>query len=701
MKKILLFLAVAASLCCLLALGVSAKTVNYEGQSIELVDNLGDPEWYTGNTALAIQDKESIVILKDSEGNMTAYPSYYIFKYDVTVTDGTVTSARITWADRGGVDYSHINETAGKSYESGSIYYVELPYGITNCFSNSIFGKDAESKPEPNVVEIVIPDSVTSIDAQAFRRMNSCKKVTISKNVVSISSWAFCGSPMLETVIFKEGCVVEKIENSFSSCTALTSINLKDCTNLKVLGGGAFNGCTALRRIALPDSLEEIGSQAFYKIGELTLASDYLPKNLKKIGTHFLSGCKLQNSTLYFPEGLTVLDASYHFNDGFYCENLTLVFLGEMTTVKLDNIRLDHMTKKLTVIFAQNSFDELNGDFVQGVDWDDKKGYISKHADGSQAYSVKTDGTLTLLLQNNDPNSATELGKDANGNTVCRADNVHTTIIFCGNEEVEYCHSVRNSYTYGTWHRFFTTSWSYDLDAHNEAGTHYVTHSVINEVNCGYDGLSSTKCVICRTVSEAVLPATGNHKYTNDFDCTTDDVCDVCLLTVTAALSDHNRNEATVYTNYFEAGVYTCSCKNEGCYYSVEEETMPLFVSRGVSAKTFGTDIGLIQGYWINKNAIDEYKSGAPDFNFGILAYANVGGGAVEPKPGQDKVIDVIFDSSANDFLEVKVIGIPADCVDTAVVFCVYVKEGDKFFYLDNGNTTDTVVGHKYSQLIS
>ena len=700
MRKLLLILAVASCLCCLLALGVGARTVVYEGQSIEVVDSLGDPAWYNGNTALAIQDKESVVILKDSEGKMTAYPSYYIFRYDVTVTDGAVTMARITWADKNGVDYSHINEQTGKSYESGSIYYVELPYGITNCFNNSIFGRDNDSKPEPNVVEIVIPDSVTSIDSQAFRRMNSCKRITISKNVVTLPSWAFCGSPMLETVIFRDGALLESTGNSFSGCTALTSINLEDCTSLKVLGGSAFNGCTALRRITLPDSIEEIGSQAFYKIGELTLASDYLPKNLEKIGSHFLSGCKLQNSTLYFPEGFTSLDASYHFNDGFYCESLTLVFLGKMTTVKLDNVRLDSMTKKLTVIFAQNTFDELNGDFVVGVDWDDKKGYVSKHADGSQAYSVKENGTLSLLLQNNDPNSATELGKDENGNTVCRADNAPATVIFCGNTDVEYCYSVRNGYTYGTWHRFFTTSWSYDLDGHRDAGVHYVTYRVINEVNCGYDGLSTTACVVCRAVSEAVIPATGNHKYTNDFDCTTDDVCDVCLLTVTVAQAEHSKKESFVYLNYFENGTYTCACNNESCHYTLVDEISPLFSSRGVSVKVFGQGVGIVQGYELNRKAIASYKAGTADFDFGVLAYANVGATPVSPKPGENKVIDISFDKMANDYIEIKLTSIPEAYRDVPVVFCIYVTEGERFYYLNDGITSESLIGQSYNEIL-
>ena len=195
-KKLLLITMLVALFVCLFAISISAETISYRGNDIPYVNDLGDPSWYTGNTAVAIKDKDSIVILKDADGNMTAYPSYYVLKFSVEIKDGVVTNAFVLWHDQNGVDYSFVNEKTGKSYESGSIYYIEFPYGMTRCKANSIFGKDADSKPESNVVEIVIPDSVTDMEQQAFRRMNSCEKVTISKNLKEIPIWAFCSEPL-------------------------------------------------------------------------------------------------------------------------------------------------------------------------------------------------------------------------------------------------------------------------------------------------------------------------------------------------------------------------------------------------------------------------------------------------------------------------------------------------------------------------
>ena len=153
-----------------------------------------------------------------------------------------------------------------------------------------------------------------------------------------------------------------------------------------------------------------------------------------------------------------------------------------------------------------------------------------------------------------------------------------------------------------------------------------------------------------------------------------------------------------VYENYMAKGVCYSTC--DRCDDVISGEIDALFVSKGVSAKTFGADIGLVQGYEINREAIDAYKAYADNFSFGVLAYANASGTEVAPKPDGEKVINIVFDNMANDYLEVKVVGIPADYLDAPIVFCVYVTDGEGFYYLDNGNTTETIVGTSYNDMV-
>ena len=543
MKKVFLIAVVAATLACLFAISVGAETVAYDGQKIELVNNLGDPSWYTGTVASTIQDKESVVILKDAEGKLTAYPSYYVFRY---LIDGS--GVRIAWANDKGVDYSFINEKDGKNYTNGSMYYVELPYGITTCTAYNVWGK---GKAEPNVVEFVLPDSVTTISYNAFAEINNCKKITISKNIKVIDEWSFYNSKDLVSVVFPEGCTLEKIaKGSFSGCSKLAYVSLENCQSLKTLGDSAFGSCTAIDELYLPDSLQTIGFQALYNLGEIKLTSDYLPKSLTFIGQYFLSDCQVGNEALYFPEGFTSFSERYCFIGTFAPKtSLTLVFLGKMTKVNMNDVSLTSFTTKgdkqpIRLVFAQNEFSELGGAIVPLTELNGKNGFITKYADGSPVYETKT-GTLTVTFGDMSLYNGTSLGTDASGNTVYLADSP-VEMIFCGGDTVEINYSVRLNHTDKGWYRFHTTSEAYDLGSHASGGVHYDKIVVNSLVNCGYDGLTTNTCVVCDRLESLTVAATGDHKYTDDSDCTTEHICSVCEKTVVEAL-EHNQVTTIVY----------------------------------------------------------------------------------------------------------------------------------------------------------
>ena len=151
--------------------------------------------------------------------------------------------------------------------------------------------------------------------------------------------------------------------------------------------------------------------------------------------------------------------------------------------------------------------------------------------------------------------------------------------------------------------------------------------------------------------------------------------------------------------NYFEEIRIGDSCKNCG-EVVVSSTISALFTNKGISAKTFGEDIALVQGYGINRAAIGTYKNYVADFDFGILAYANNGGTACRPKPGEGKVVDIVFDNMANDYIEVKLTGVPQDCEDIKLVFCAYVTEGESIYYLDDGETLSSVIGKSYNDIV-
>ena len=135
-----------------------------------------------------------------------------------------------------------------------------------------------------NLTSITLPYGVTSIGASAFENCTNLTSITLPDSVTSIGASAFydtgyyndsgnwngglyIGRHFIEaklTTIIKEG--TKTIANgAFEGCTSLTSITLPD--SVTSIGDSAFEGCTSLTSITLPDSVTSIGYNAFYRTG--------------------------------------------------------------------------------------------------------------------------------------------------------------------------------------------------------------------------------------------------------------------------------------------------------------------------------------------------------------------------------------------------------------------------------------------------
>ena len=95
-----------------------------------------------------------------------------------------------------------------------------------------------------SLMEIVIPNGVTSIGASAFQWCDSLKSVTIGGSVTSIG------------------------DRAFYSCYSLTSVTIGG--GVTSIGGYVFYNCTSLTEIVIPDSVTSIGFWAFYECTSLT-----------------------------------------------------------------------------------------------------------------------------------------------------------------------------------------------------------------------------------------------------------------------------------------------------------------------------------------------------------------------------------------------------------------------------------------------
>lgn len=154
-----------------------------------------------------------------------------------------------------------------------------------------------------------IPDSVTVIGSEAFKKCTAIKEITLPASVTSIEAGAFESCTGLEKINFSKGLKTIGFA-SFRYCTALKEISIPEsvtsigacafdtCTRLekidfsqglKTIGNSAFIKCKALNDINLPDSVEVIGQSAFLECDKVD--SIYIPKNLGKTNFSKVFGC--------------------------------------------------------------------------------------------------------------------------------------------------------------------------------------------------------------------------------------------------------------------------------------------------------------------------------------------------------------------------------------------------------------------------
>ena len=127
--------------------------------------------------------------------------------------------------------------------------------------------------------EFIVPRLITNISQECFFNCESLWHVKIPSNCEKISSYAFSGCKSLLGDIKLPETVTEIGEEAFLGCCELCEIDLP---GVKRIESGAFKGCKRLWFDKLPDNIEVIQKQAFY---DTNIMSVDLPESVKEIGS--------------------------------------------------------------------------------------------------------------------------------------------------------------------------------------------------------------------------------------------------------------------------------------------------------------------------------------------------------------------------------------------------------------------------------
>ena len=188
------------------------------------------------------------------------------------------------------INNSNLNEVSN-AYWSATIIDSD-----TNGFcikNNTLYGYRGTSR------NIIIPNTVTSINNYAFSNYQNITSITIPNSVTNIGEGAFYGCSGLTNVTIGNG-VTTISKSTFYSCTSLTNITIPN--SVTTIGQQAFQSCTGLTSITIPSSVTSIGQQAFDYC--ISLTSIVIPNGVTTIGNNTFSSCSSLTS-ITIPNNIT------------------------------------------------------------------------------------------------------------------------------------------------------------------------------------------------------------------------------------------------------------------------------------------------------------------------------------------------------------------------------------------------------------
>ena len=205
------------------------------------------------------------------------------------------------------------------SYCTGKIE-TELPDTVTEIEYNAFEGS--------GLLSIKIPDTVTAIGNYAFNNCQGLTEIQLPAGLTELGTMAFGNCAGITEITIPKSVTAARIDayahgrGPFGNCANLSAVTFEN--GITRIPANLFSCCTGKIETVLPDTVTEIGYNAFENSGLFTIK---LPEKLKKIQSYAFAGCG-NLSSIIIPGTVTSIESSVFSG----CSALTTVRIPESVT---------------------------------------------------------------------------------------------------------------------------------------------------------------------------------------------------------------------------------------------------------------------------------------------------------------------------------------------------------------------------------
>lgn len=195
------------------------------------------------------------------------------------------------------------SNTALLSMDFTSVNMENIPYGtFAGC---------------KKLEDIKLSQSIRGVNSYAFSGCSSLLSFEFPESLLYIGDNAFHNAAKLSIVDLSNTLVVTIGNNAFKNCTGATDILLPE--GLVKIGDGVFYGCSNVNNMTIPNTVEEIGTEAFAFTG---LKNIKLSDSITILSKSLFEGC-MSLKTFTFPLRVSELDVKV-FKDCVSLDNIII-----------------------------------------------------------------------------------------------------------------------------------------------------------------------------------------------------------------------------------------------------------------------------------------------------------------------------------------------------------------------------------------